>query len=69
MVRTLKEHDFVKSIAPISNGDRSVKAGQMGAIVSVLANGEAYEVEFLTSEFNLGIVTVLPNQIEPMWNY
>jgi hypothetical protein len=69
-MRVLKERDFVKAIVLISNGDWPIKVNTMGAIVSVLANGEAYEVEFLTDNFNLfDVVTVLPNQIEPLWTF
>ena len=61
----LEEHDRVVLTDDIS--DMDLKAGDVGTIVHVYPNGEAFEVEFLTLDGNtVALTTVLPSQVRPI---
>ena len=48
----------------------TLKSGDVGTIVHVYGQGEAYEVEFLASDGNtVGLAYVLPSQVRPVIRY
>ena len=57
----LEEHDRIVLTDDIS--DFGLKAGDVGTIVHMYPNGEAFEVEFLTLDGNTAaLASVLPSQ-------
>ena len=57
----LEEHDRIVLTDDIS--DSGLKAGDVGTIVHMYPNGEAFEVEFLTLDGNTAaLASVLPSQ-------
>ena len=61
----LAEHDRVVLTDDISDTD--LKAGDVGTIVHVYPNAEAFEVEFLALDGNTAaLATVLPSQMRPV---
>lgn len=62
-----KEHDRIVLTTDISKG--GLKTGDVGTIVHIYAQGEAFEVEFLTLDGDTAaIATVLPTQARPVTN-
>ena len=63
----LKEHDRIVLVKDLPK--ENLKAGDMGTIVHVYRNGEAFEVEFLTPDGDTtAIATVRPSQVHPAVN-
>ena len=61
----LEEHDRIVLTDDIS--DFGLKAGDVGTIVHMYPNGEAFEVEFLTLDGNTAaLASVLPSQARPV---
>jgi len=62
-----KEHDRIVLTSDIS--EEGLKAGDVGTIVHLYHQGEAFEVEFLTLDGNtIAIATVLASQVRPVSN-
>jgi hypothetical protein len=62
-----KEHDRIVLTSDVP--EEGLKAGDIGTIVHVHRNGEAFEVEFLTLDGNTAaIATMLPSQMRPVSN-
>ena len=49
----------------------NLKQGESGTIVDILANGEAFEVEFIDSSsgYTYALVTLCPNQLRVLHTY
>lgn len=61
----IKEHERVVLKVPVP-GER-LEAGDVGTVVHVYRDGEAYEVEFTTLEGNTAaVVTVEASQVRPV---
>jgi hypothetical protein len=61
----IKEHDSVVLARPLP--DHGLQAGDIGAVVFVHREGEAYEVEFVAGDGStLGLVTLTPEDIRPL---
>jgi hypothetical protein len=61
----VNEHDCVVLTADLPS--ESLKAGDVGTVVHVHKNGEAYEVEFTTLDgHTLAVATVGANQLRPV---
>ncbi len=59
------EHDRIVLTDDIADTD--LKAGDVGTIVHVYPNGEAFEVEFLALDgHTAALATVLPSQVRPV---
>jgi hypothetical protein len=62
-----KEHDRLVLISDIP--EEGLKAGDVGTIVHIYRDGEAFEVEFLTLDGDTAaIATVPPSQARPVSN-
>ena len=60
-----EEHDRVVLTDDIA--DMDLKAGDVGTIVHIYPNAEAFEVEFLALDGNTAVLaTVLPSQVRPV---
>lgn len=60
----MKEHDVVVLTKPFE--DEGLVAGDVGAIVHVYADGEAFEVEFVASDgTTIALLTVDADEIRP----
>jgi hypothetical protein len=60
----IKEHDFVVLTEDLP--DESLKAGDIGTVVSVHENGAGYELEFMTlAGETIAIVTLIESQVRP----
>lgn len=58
----IKEHDFVVLSRPLPK--HGLQIGDVGAIVFVHCNNEAYEVEFIAGDENtVGVMTLKPEDI------
>jgi hypothetical protein len=58
----IKEHDFVVLFRPLP--EHGLQIGDVGAIVFVHYNNEAYEVEFIASDGNtVGVMTLKTEDI------
>ena len=61
----IKEHDRVVLTKAIS--DRGLTAGDVGTVVHVYKNGEAFEVEFLTLHGEtVAVATLEASQVRPV---
>ena len=61
----IKEHDRVVLTKAIS--DRGLTAGDVGTVVHVYKNGEAFEVEFLTLHGEtVALATLEASQVRPV---
>jgi hypothetical protein len=61
----IKEHDRVVLTADLAN--ERLKAGDVGTVVHIHRNGEAYEVEFMTlNGETVGSRTLLSPQMRPI---
>ena len=61
----IKELDSVVLTTELA--EHGLKQGDIGTIVLVHANGEGYEVEFMTLDGQtLAVVTLLPSQVRPI---
>ena len=62
----LEEHDRIVLTEDVA--DRGLKAGDIGTIVHVHRDGEAFEVEFLTLDGHTAavVVTVPSSQVRPV---
>ena len=62
-----KEHGHIVLTTDIS--EEGLKAGDVGTIVNVYPQREAFDVEFLTLDGDTAaIATVLPSQVRPVTN-
>ena len=60
-----KEHDRIVLTKDIPQ--EGLKSGDVGAIVHIHLQGEAFEVEFLTLDGDTAaLATVLPSQVRPV---
>ncbi len=58
----IKEHDCV--VLKVDLAEEGLKAGDIGAVVHIHADGAGYEVEFMTLAGEpLAVVTLLPSQL------
>ena len=63
----IKEHDIVVLTVPLPS--ERLEAGDVGTVVHIHKDGEAYEVEFLTLDGNTAAVaTVEASQVRPVSN-
>jgi hypothetical protein len=61
----IKEHERV--VLTISVPDEGLEAGDVGTVVHIHKDGEAYEVEFLTLDGNTAAVATLEaSQVRPV---
>lgn len=61
----IKEHDAVVLARPIPG--HGLQAGDIGAVVFIHREGEAYEVEFVAGDGStLGLVTLAPEDVRPL---
>ena len=61
----IKEHERVVLTASVP--DEGLEAGDVGTVVHIHKNGEAYEVEFLTLDGNTAAVATLEaSQVRPV---
>ncbi len=61
----LKEHERVVLTSPVS--DKRLEAGDVGNVVHVYRDGEAYEVEFVTLDgHTAAVVTIEASQVRPV---
>ena len=61
----LEEHDRVVLTDDIAEAD--LKTGDVGTIVHVYPDAEAFEVEFLALDgYTAALATVLPSQVRPV---
>ncbi len=61
----MKEHDRV--VLKKSVPEQGLKAGDVGTVVHVYRNGEAFEVEFLTlNGETVGVATLTATQVRPI---
>ena len=61
---SIKEHDIVKVIYEIIQGDVKIPLGAHGTVVSIYKNHEAFEVEFMFGEYDYEVVTTNRYQIK-----
>lgn len=63
-----KEHQQIVLTAPVKGDDQEeLKPGDVGAIIHIHPNEEAFEVEFLSLDVEtIAIATVLPSQARPV---
>jgi hypothetical protein len=62
---SINEHDVVVLTRDVP--EYSLRSGDVGAVVHVYANGQAYEVEFVTGAGKtLAVETLGPNDIRPL---
>jgi hypothetical protein len=60
----IKEHDRVVLTVPLTS--EGLEAGDVGTIVHIYKDGQAYEVEFLTLDCNTAaVVTLDASQVRP----
>jgi hypothetical protein len=63
----IKEHDIVVLRVPLPS--ERLEAGDVGTVVHIHKDGEAYEVEFLTLDGNTAAVATLEaSQVRPVSN-
>jgi hypothetical protein len=61
----IKEHERIVLTTPISN--EGLEAGDVGTVVHVYKDGEAYEVEFVTLDgHTAAVVTLEALQVRPV---
>jgi hypothetical protein len=61
----IKEHDIVVLTVPVP--DEGLEAGDVGTVVHIHEDGQAYEVEFLTLDGNTAAVATLEaSQVRPV---
>jgi hypothetical protein len=61
----IKEHDRVALTVPLAN--EGLEAGDLGTVVDIYRDGQAYEVEFLTLDGNTAaVVTLDGSQVRPV---
>jgi len=61
----LKEHERVVLTSPVP--DKRLEAGDVGNVVHVYRDGEAYEVEFVTLDgHTAAVVTIEASQVRPV---
>jgi hypothetical protein len=60
----IKEHERVVLTTPLP-GER-LEAGDVGTVVHVYQDGEAYEVEFVTFDGHTAVATLEASQVRPV---
>lgn len=61
----IKEHDRVVLTVPLSS--EGLEAGDVGTVVHIYKDGQAYEVEFITLDGNTAaVVTLDASQVRPV---
>ena len=61
----IREHDRVVLTTPVAN--EGLEAGDVGAVVHIYRDGEAYEVEFVTLDGRTAtVVTLEADQVRPV---
>jgi hypothetical protein len=61
----IKEHERV--VLTVSVPDQGLEAGDVGTVVHIHKDGEAYEVEFLTLDGNtVAVATLEASQVRPV---
>jgi Domain of unknown function (DUF4926) len=61
----IREHDLVMLIEPVPS--EGLEEGDVGTVVHVYKDGEAYEIEFLTLEGHTAAVATLESsQVRPV---
>ena len=61
----IREHDRVVLTTPVVN--EGLEAGDVGAVVQIYRDGEAYEVEFVTLDGRTAaVVTLEADQVRPV---
>jgi hypothetical protein len=58
LLSIIKEHERVVLTSPIP--DKGLEAGDVGTVVHVYSDGEAYEVEFVAPDGHTAAIATLP---------
>ena len=63
----LKEHELIALTTDIQGQDGDLKVGDVGTVVHVHPEGEAFVVEFMTLHGDtVAVATLLPSQVRPV---